>query len=294
MSKLHLYSAFLFLLFVASCKKEDNDPVVEEVSYDAAQEHNLLDQSYGSDAKQKYDIYLPVNRNTSSTPVLFIIHGGGWTSGSKNGFDDLLPTIKNLFPKYALVRINYRLYNGSNPDKNRFPSQELDIKECIEHVFNRKKNYVISTNFGLWGQSAGAHLAALYAYKYQNKPYKAKALINQVGPMDMMSFYQQSTNDTIKFILSSLMGNPSTIDSNLYISSSPYRYVNASACPTLIMHGNQDAIVPYQQAEMLKDKLQSLGVTHVYKLYNGQGHGLEGVYLDVANEMVNFLNTHLK
>jgi acetyl esterase/lipase len=43
------------------------------------------------------DIYLPANR-TANTKSLILIHGGGWTSGSKAEFDTYIDSFKTRLP----------------------------------------------------------------------------------------------------------------------------------------------------------------------------------------------------
>lgn len=282
---------FLCVIAVASCKKDKTGPVTP--AYNPAVQTDLVDVSYGGYVRNKYNIYLPANRN-ANTPVLFIIHGGAWVAGSKEDIISFVPALRSLLPQYAFVFMNYRLFSEQESSNTRFPAQENDAKACIEHVLSRSDEYVISKKMALWGMSAGAHLAALYAYKYEDDPYTALAVIEQVGPTDMLSLYDQLSSPELKGLLIQLMGDPATKDSLLYNSSSPLRYVRANSCPTLILHGDADAVVPYQQAELLKNKLQQLNVPYRYKLYPGEGHGLEGVTLDAINEVVTFLNTHVK
>ena len=276
---------------VSSCKKDKEEAT--SPAYDPAVQTDLVDVVYGDHVRNKYNIYLPANRN-ASTPVLFIIHGGAWVAGSKEDIISFIPALRSLLPQYAFVFMNYRLFNEAESSATRFPAQENDAKACIEHVLSRSGEYAISQKMALWGMSAGAHIAALYAYKYQGEPYTASAVIEQVGPTDMLSLYDQLSSSELKGLLVQLMGDPATKDSLLYNNSSPLRFVRPNSCPTLILHGDADAVVPYQQAELLKNKLQQLNVPYRYKLYPGEGHDLEGVTLDAVNEIVSFLNTHVK
>ena len=58
----------LSLIFlVIACKKENSDNNNVEQTY--------LDVSYGTDAKQKMDVYLPANRDTNNTQLMVLIHG---------------------------------------------------------------------------------------------------------------------------------------------------------------------------------------------------------------------------
>lgn len=282
--------ALTFLFAACNTKKKEQ---ALPPAYDTSVQTDLVDVAYGSDPRHRYNLYLPANRG-NHTPVLFIIHGGAWVGGSKEAFVSAIPGLRQLFPTYAFVLVNYRLYSSATPTLNRFPSQELDIQAAVAHVLSRSATYGTSVRFALWGQSAGAHLAALYAYKYANTPYKASACIDQAGPTDMLSLYGQLTDPGLKGLLEALVGDPRTGDSLLYKSSSPVNYVNAGSCPTLILHGDADEVVPYPQAEQLQQVLNHHGVEHTYKLYPGQGHTLQDVGPEVLGEAVAFLNKHLK
>lgn len=290
MKPLHLIIALSLALSLASCKK-DNSEQAAEPTYNPAVQTDLVDVAYGNHQRNRYNIYLPANRNVN-TPVLFMIHGGAWVAGSKEDYLSLLPAIRTLFPEYAVVLVNYRLFNAAEAT-TRFPAQENDVKACVEHVLSRSSQYAIGQKLVLWGQSAGAHLAALYAYKYRGKPYTAAALIDIVGPTDMPALYQQAASDDVRGLLSQLIGDP-VKDSALYNSSSPTHFVTALSCPTLILHGDADEIVPYQQAGLLRDRLQQAGVTHRYKLYPGEGHALQCATADATNEVIAFLRTHVQ
>src|SRR5690606_15976452 len=206
----------------------------------------------------------------------------------KNDYVSAIPALRQLFPGSAFVLVNYRLFNTVNHG-NPFPAQEEDVKACIETVMQNNTKYHISRKFVLWGQSAGAHLAALYAYKYGSSSFKPLAVIDQVGPTDMQSMYSQLGNAELKALMKALIGDPQTGDSVLYKSSSPLQYVSAASPPTLILHGTADDIVPYQQAQQLHERLQQHGVQHIYKLYPGEGHTLAGVAADVNSRVTAFL-----
>ena len=45
----------------------------------------LTNISYGADPLQKIDVYLPAKRSYS-TPVIFLLHGGGFYGGDKSDF----------------------------------------------------------------------------------------------------------------------------------------------------------------------------------------------------------------
>ena len=64
-----LLSTVFLAFFISSCKKEDDTPQDDSVT--------MMNVSYGTNAQQKMDVYLPANRNSTSTKVMIMIHGGG-------------------------------------------------------------------------------------------------------------------------------------------------------------------------------------------------------------------------
>ncbi len=285
---------FLVIILVAtSCKKQeqlgDNNIVVPETEASVAQ--NFLNQAYGTDAKQKFDIYLPANRSTQNTRVLFLIHGGGWSSGSKNDYDGAIGGLRTAFPDYAFITVGYRLWANT---VNRFPAQELDVKACIEHVLNNGNNYHISNKFAVWGGSAGAHLALLYSYKYGPTSYEPRAIIEFAGPTDLKRLYYDTPSDVIRALLTGVAGNINTNDSLMYINSSPVKYITPDSPPTLIVHGDADEVVHAGQALYLQQALNEHGVDNVYKIYPGEGHAMSaGANTLALLEVINFLNTRM-
>lgn len=64
--------------------------------------------------------------------------------------------------------------------------------------------------------------------------------------------------------------------------------------PTLILHGEEDRIVPVSNARELERLLVASGTPHEVKIYPGQGHGLFGLaQLDAASRTAEFLGRHL-
>lgn len=264
-----------------SCKKKDKDA-------NAAQ--TLLNVKYGTDAKQAMDIYLPSGRSTTATPVLILIHGGGWTEGSRADLNAYVDTLKRRTPQYAIFNISYRLAaNG----QNLFPSQEQDVKAAIEFIYNKREEYRISDRFGLIGASAGAHLALLHAYKYTT-PVKAKAVISFFGPTELVQMYNNPPNPLVPLLLASVTGATPTTNLTIYQQSSPFNFVVSSSAPTLLLHGSNDIVVSSSQSAILQDKLNAVAVPNQYVLYPGGGHGdwSPSVYYDAFNKIDAFLKLY--
>ncbi len=279
-----IYSIAFCLLF-ASCQKDVTENPTDLV------EKTTLNEAYGADAAQKMDIYLPAGRSTTSTKVVILIHGGGWSTGDKNDFAAYIDTLKKRLPGYAIFNINYRLAVGAN---NLFPSQENDVKAAIEYIYNKRANYKISGKFVLLGTSAGAHLSLLHAYKYAS-PVKIKAVIDFFGPTDLVDMYNNpATIFAPPTLISAVVGGTPTTHATLYQQSSPINFVDAQSPPTIILQGGIDILVSPNQSVALKNKLLSVGVVHQYVFYPTENHGWAGANMvDSFDKIAAFLQANV-
>jgi len=278
--KICLWFLLPVIIFLSSCKKNDSGN-----PSGGLQETITKDISYGSNAQQKLDIYLPANRSTTSTKAMIMIHGGGWNTGDKTDLDIYVDSLRKRDPSYAVFNINYRLANA--PDI--FPAQENDIKAAVEFIYNKRSEYNISDKFVLLGASAGAHLALLQGYKYTT-PVKPKAIIDFFGPTDLIDLYNNPPNSLVQPLLFSVTGGTPTTLTALYTQSSPVNFVTILASPTLILQGGVDIVVGTNQSNLLNAKLLIANVTHQLISYPTEGHGWFGVNLtDSFNKIQEFL-----
>ena len=64
--------------------------------------------------------------------------------------------------------------------------------------------------------------------------------------------------------------------------------------PVLILHGEDDRVVPVSEAVKLQQLLERTGTPYEIKLYPGAGHVLNGLqFMDAGRRAVQFLNKHL-
>jgi len=281
---------FLFPLFTAclllySCQKDtgadDNTPLAAETQ---------LNVAYAADPLQKMDVYLPAGRSAAATKVIILIHGGGWNQGDKADFTPFVDTLKRRLPGYAIFNINYRLATGP---PNLFPAQENDVKAAIEFIYGKRADYKISDKFVLLGASAGGHLSLLHAYKY-TAPVKIKAVVDFFGPTELVDMYNNPPNPLVPLLLMQVTGGTPGTHAALYQQSSPWNFVTAQTPPTIILHGGVDIVVAPSQSVMLKNKLQTMGVTHQYVLYPAENHGWTGANLtDSFDKITAFLNANV-
>ncbi|NMH28797.1 alpha/beta hydrolase [Flavobacterium silvaticum] len=258
----YIASSLFALLFLFGCGSDD-DATQDQPNLPA---QTLTDVSYGPDAEQKLDVYLPADR-TSDTKVFVLVHGGGWTEGSRTDMGYVVPALQAEFPDYAIVNLDYRLGTDTSP---AFPKQIDDIALAIQFIQNA--GYQISDDYGFIGVSAGAHLSLLYSYKY-DPDHEVKAVCSIVGPTDFTD-PAYIGNPVFEYGLTPLIGNVS-YDENpeLFAEVSPATHVSSEAPVTVMFYGGQDPLIPVSQATRLKSKLDEAGVYNEYYLYPEGGHG---------------------
>ena len=279
-------SLILFLPFLITACSSKEGTIVDDNSA-----QTILNVSYGNNQRQKFDLYLPANRNTRDTRLLILVHGGGWVDGDKTDFNGYITELQRRLPDIAIANINYRLA-GNN--QNLFPAQENDVKDAVDFLLSKSDEYKTSKKIALLGASAGAHLSLLHAYK-QVSPVPVKAVISFFGPTDLVSLYNSPGNASIPLLLGAVTGGTPSTKASLYEQSSPSTFVNAQTVPTLLLQGGNDPLVPFQQALLLKDKLAANNVVHQYVFYPAEGHGWQGTSLeDSFDKITTFLGEYFK
>ena len=267
MKKKPLFTSSFLLLFISSI-------LLFSCSIDQEKDSDLLpaleisNASYGSDARQKMDIFLPAGRSPEETPVLIYIHGGAWIDGDKSEFLQVKPLVEQIFPGYAMISFNYRLYDFVSK-QNRFPAQEEDVKAALLYIRSKLAEWNLSDKIILSGASAGGHLALLHGLK--NRESDIKGLIAFFPPTDLTSLF--GFNNLTTLGLTEIMGGtPMTAPAN-YQNSSPVNFASSDDPPIIFFHGETDQVVPISQSERLETALKNTQIRHQFIRVPNQGHG---------------------
>jgi arylformamidase len=121
----------------------------------------LRDVAYGSDPKQRMDVYLPPQpQGSGAAPVIFMVHGGAWRTGDKRMSRVVDNKAARWLPKgVVFVSVNNRLLPEADPlDQVRDVAQALAVAQGQAAHWGADPQ-----QFVLMGHSAGAHLVALLA-----------------------------------------------------------------------------------------------------------------------------------
>ena len=149
--------------------------------------------------------------------------------------------------------------------KARYPAPQEDLIQAIRDVFLHAKAWNLDTSdWSLWGASAGGHLAASIWTQKPNVPKpNALILIYPVITMGELTHARSRKN---------LLGpapDPALID-RLSIE----RHVTGDFPPTYVWNGAADASVDPQNSRMLEAALRAAGVPYRAEQFAGVGHGV--------------------
>ena len=128
-------------------------PVVKKVTYSVAPTE--ADVAYGVHPKQVMHFWKA--ESTKPTPLIFYIHGGGWTAGDRTGANVMLTAA--LKAGVSVVSIEYRFIQEATADGVVPPVKGpmLDCARALQFVRSKAKEWNIDkTRIGASGGSAGA------------------------------------------------------------------------------------------------------------------------------------------
>jgi acetyl esterase/lipase len=231
----------------------------------------------------KLDVYRPYKAK-APTPVVLVIHGGGWINGSKE--DRFLEGLPYMQMGFAVVNVEYRL-----ADVSLAPAAVEDCLCALHWVAHNAQKY----NFDLSkivtsGGSAGGHLAlttgmipssagldtecAADFNGWDATPLvplpKVASIVNWFGIADVADMLQGAP-DTRSYAVAWLGSQPNREEIARRVS--PINYVRPGLPPIITIHGDDDKLVPHAQSVRLHQLLDKAGVRNQLLTIPGAGHG---------------------
>jgi len=257
-----------------------------------------LDYAGAGNPRQTLDLYLPEKREGGDPlPVVVFIHGGGWQNGDKSGGGARVAPLVAT-GKYAGASVGYRLSGEA-----QWPAQIHDCKAAIRWIKAHAAEYGLDPDrIAVWGSSAGGHLVAMLGVSngvdglegcigsHMDKDAKVKCVVDFFGPSEMLTM--GGTHDAPDSPEARLIGGPLQENPDKARNASPIEHVTPDDAPSLIVHGDQDAVVPYAQSRALEKKLEAAGVSVVFVTVEGGGHG-QGFGPSVGKTVADYLGEQL-
>jgi acetyl esterase/lipase len=216
----------------------------------------LRGAAYGTDPRQKLDIYAPAGASARAWPVIVFIYGGSWNSGIREGYGFVGRALASqgfivVIPDYRLVpQVRYPGFLEDNA---------AAVRWTIAHVgdyHGDPQRLIIA------GHSAGAYNGAMLAYNpHWLGPDLAavRGFIGLAGPYDFLP-------SQVKSVIAAFgdVADPA--------ATQPVNHVTPGAPPALLCTGDKDDIVDPNNSDKLAAKLRAAGVAVERRRYPRVGH----------------------
>jgi len=238
------------------------------------------DIAYGSDIRNRLDVYAGSNCPAAGCPVMVAVHGGGWIGGDKIDFYHSRVAATLARQGLTLVVPNYRLAPA-----NKHPAQIEDIALAIAWTYQNIKAYGGNPDrIYLMGHSAGAHLVALagtndyYLGRYNYKPEQLAGVIS----LDTTSLDLERR--------AHIWGSDDETRTNTFVSgsehaASPFWHISEGrAYPPFLLIAASDTAESVRQAGAMAAKLVNIGskAQSTALPYDGDNSHMR-IFLDLAS-----------
>lgn len=206
----------------------------------------------------------------SPLPVVVCIHGGGWSKGDKDQMAWM--AVRYARRGYVGVTLSYRLTNEAP-----MPACIIDVKEAIRSLKAMDDSLPIDRErIGVLGYSAGGHLALILgltpehpAFKFGSHPEEdssVNCVVAISAPTDLKERYRR--HGKIHFD-----PNGGSISEDFIRLISPINHVHSKQVPILLMHGDNDPLVPLYHMHNFASASEEIRVTNLEQHEHlGGGH----------------------
>lgn len=232
------------------------------------------------------DLAAPDEIGEALRPAIVFVHGGGWIHGDKTttSNDRLVES------GFVTISIDYRL-----TDVAPFPAQIHDVKAAIRWLREHAGEWHINPDrIGIWGSSAGGHLAALCAVTngddwYAGGAFETSSDVQCAVPIcpptdfliDWYSVGNLPVHDEAEMCLKGLLHGTALSRPELARRASPLWQVGANAVPQLVIQGGMDDLVPAGQVRAYVSALMQHNIDVTYLEYPEENHAVDaGIFLE--------------
>jgi dipeptidyl aminopeptidase/acylaminoacyl peptidase len=219
-------------------------------------------------------VYPPTNPEASAPegelpPLMVIVHGGP-TAGAVPVLDVEIQYWTSR--GFCVADVDYRGSTGygrryRDALQGRWGVLDLDdVVACARYLADSGR--VDPARMAITGGSAGGYttLAALTM-----RPGTFTAGASHYGVADLGALARETHKFESRYLDGLVAPWPSGAD--VYAERSPINHVDALDTPLAVFQGDEDEVVPPDQAEAIVAALRKKGVPHAYRLFAGEQHG---------------------
>jgi acetyl esterase/lipase len=250
---------------------------------------------------------------------LILIPGSGWHTSQeydatsiKDGGSGLFVSVPSLLNAgYTLFIISHRA-----APRFRYPAAVEDTQRAVRFIRFHANDYGINAErIGAVGYSSGAHLATLLGVldgsgsatdpdPVNRVSARVQSVVASATPTDLQHFNSGSGVPNVTSFLGQLPptsnASPESSEAKAYRAASPVTHISRMSAPLLLIHGEADETVPFQQAQLMVAAAQRTGAeVRLIRLPGGTHRfaldlAKHPEWPDVLNETTRWLDQHLK
>jgi acetyl esterase/lipase len=257
------------------------------------------------------DVFTP-NQKANGAAVIFAVSGGWFSASEAINVDFLREPLARGYTVFAVV-------HGSQP-KYTIPEAVADMKLAVRYIRAHAEEFHIDGNrIGISGGSAGGHLSLMIGTaddegdkNGKDDVARASSRVQAVAclfpPTDFLNYgtpgfawLNQGPKDGFRAPFDFRRWNAELkyfepVDeetrAKMAREMSPVYHVTKDDAPTLIVHGDQDFLVPLQQSELIMAKFKEAGVPCEMVVKKGKAHGWPNMGADMRT-LVDWFDKYL-
>ena len=270
MKKAFMSLFFVLSLFASAQTNQHSIKVTENIAYRTDVGPNTV-----------LDMAQPLFGPQTDRPAILIIHGGGWSAGSKNDMVYRTLMIDYAMKGYVVCNMNYRLIQEALP-----PACIEDVRCAVRWMkANAKAIGIDSNRIGTYGHSAGGHLSLMLGVSADSRAFNDES--------DPWKAYSPSVACSVGGAPPTELGRAGGWADQKELW--PIGYISACKTPILVLQGAEDPVVKPGLTEDWVVKMQRAGAQVDYV----KVHGDHGVAFDKQLEFTRpamdaFFARHLK
>lgn len=215
-------------------------------------------------------------------PLLVYVQGSAWRPQNLYA---ALPQLADFAHRgFVVASVEYR-----STLEGIFPTQAQDAKTAIRFLRANAAQFKIDpARVAVWGDSSGGHTAVMVGVSeglaefetslYPGESSGVRAVVDFYGPTDLLqmnSYPSIMDHNDPNSPESLLMGGQLQENPEKAAQANPIIYISKEKTlpPFLILHGDLDPLVPFNQSVLLYEALKAAGQNATFYKVKGAGHG---------------------